>query len=241
MSRGPHPDDARLFSQERLPALRRAAEEVSWLRGRGYSLETAIAAAGNHHQLELRQRVALSRSCSSDDASALRLHRRCPAAQAAGRPLHVDGFNLVIALEVALAGGVLIRGREGALRDLAGLRGTYRVIDETAAALSLVGVVLSEHPPSSMRCLLDQRVSNSGRLKALLEKTASDWPFTVTVELVPDPDPILAQRDWVVTADAMILDCCGPWVNLASEVIRAHVPQAWLVEFWKGAAMAATP
>ncbi len=230
MSRGPHPDDAQLFSAASLPILRRAAEEVSWLLGRGYSPETAIAAAGNHHQLALRQRVAVARSCSSDEARARRLVKRVASVHAAGKPLQVDGFNLVIALEVALAGGVLVRGREGALRDLAGLRGTYRVADTTRPALSLVGLLLERHPPSSMHWLLDRRVSNSGRLKSLVQDVGSGWSFPVTVELVPDPDPVLARLDWVVTADAMILERCGSWVNLASEVIAAHVPAAWVID-----------
>lgn len=230
MSRGPHPDDPRLFSGASLPMLRRAAEEVSWLLGRGYSPETAIAAAGNHHQLALRQRVAVSRSCSSDDARDRRIERCKASSQAAGQALHVDGFNLVIALEVALAGGVLVRGREHALRDLAGLRGTYHVTEETRPALELVGARLADMPPASVRFLLDRRVSNSGRLKALIESIAAAWPSAVSVELVPDPDPILAKLDWVVTADAMILDRCGRWVNLASEVIGSSIPQAWIID-----------
>lgn len=230
MSRGPHPDDIRLFAASQVPMLRRAAEEVSWLLGRSYSPETAIAAAGNHHQLALRQRIAVARSCSSDAARQRRLERRRPASDAAGQTLQVDGFNLVIALEVALAGGVLIRGREGALRDMAGLRGSYRLTPETEQAVALAGGHLASAPPKHVLCYLDQRVSNSGRLKALIENTAATWPFSVSVELVPDPDPILAKCEWVVTADAMILDRCGPWVNLASEVVEHHIADAWVVD-----------
>jgi len=230
MSRGPHPDDPRLFAPARLPVLRRAAEEVSWLLGRGYSPETALAAAGNHHQLELRQRVAVSRSCSSDESRDRRVARRTGARAAQGSTLHIDGFNLVIALEVALAGGVLVRGREGALRDLAGLRGSYSVADQTAAALSLVGDYLRPCPPSAARFLLDQRVSNSARLKTLIERIASPWPFPVAVDLVPNPDPVLATLDWVVTADALILEHCGRWVNLASEIVAARIATAWIVD-----------
>jgi hypothetical protein len=156
--------------------------------------------------------------------------RRTEARAAQGSTLHIDGFNLVIALEVALAGGVLVRGREGALRDLAGLRGSYSVADQTAAALSLVGDYLRPCPPSAARFLLDQRVSNSGRLKTLIERIASPWPFPVAVELVPNPDSVLATLDWVVTADALILEHCGRWVNLASEIVAARIATAWIVD-----------
>jgi hypothetical protein len=230
MSRGPHPDDSRIFSKDSIGRLRCAVEEVSWLLGREYSPESAIAAVGNHHQLELRQRVAVSHSASSDKAKQDRLSRCRSAIQAQGCELQIDGFNLIIALEVALCGGVLVRGREGALRDLAGLRGSYRVIDKTDASLNLLGTFLEKHKPSKLLFLLDQSVSNSARLKSLVLQKAKEWSFLVEAQLVPDPDPILAQRSWIVSGDAMILHKCGLWVNLASEIIAELVPSAWIVD-----------
>lgn len=233
MSRGPHPDDATLFAPELLPKLRRAAEEVSWLLGRGYSMATAVAAAGNHHQLEQRQRVALARGCSSDEQRDRRRARCHPVAEAHGHALYIDALNVVIALEVALCGGVLIRGRDGALRDLAGLRGTYRITKETGHAVELVGDILRRNPPRRVVWLLDQPVSNSGRLRALIVSCAAEWPFPVEAELVPNPDPLLAQcsgDDWVASADALILDACGCWVNLAREVASELEPRPWIVD-----------
>lgn len=52
--------------------------------------------------------------------------------------VHIDGFNTVITLEVALSGSPVFYCRDGALRDLAGLRGTYRVIDKTQEAIELL-------------------------------------------------------------------------------------------------------
>ncbi len=92
-----------------------------------------------------------------------------------------------------------------------------------------MGAHLTPHPPSCLRLLLDRAVSNSGRLQALIERRASSWNVPVTVELADRVDPLLAAEDWVVTADAAILDRCGPWVNLAAEVIRERVPEAWIV------------
>lgn len=230
MSRGPHPEDSRLFGAEQLAVLRRAAEEVSWLLGRGYSIATAIAAAGNHHQLAQRQRVALARGCASDAAREARLARLRACADARDQRLSIDGFNLLISLEVALSAGVLVRGRDTVLRDLAGLRGSYRTIEESARAIDLVGAQLSAHAPAHLEWLLDRAVSNAGRLKTLIRERARSWPFTVEVTLVPDPDPLLSARDWVVSGDAVVLDRCGLWINLASEIVAAHAPSAWIID-----------
>ena len=37
--------------------------------------------------------------------------------------LFIDGFNLIITLEVALSGSSVLLGKDQVLRDLAGLRG----------------------------------------------------------------------------------------------------------------------
>ncbi|WP_041219291.1 DUF5616 domain-containing protein [Desulfitobacterium dichloroeliminans] len=48
--------------------------------------------------------------------------------------LIIDGFNLIIALEVTLSGSIIILGRDGVQRDLAGLRGSYKIIEQTDKA-----------------------------------------------------------------------------------------------------------
>jgi hypothetical protein len=39
-----------------------------------------------------------------------------------GELLYIDGFNLLTTLEVALSGGIVLLARDGALRDIAGVR-----------------------------------------------------------------------------------------------------------------------
>ena len=56
----------------------------------------------------------------------------------AGQELWIDGFNLLILIESALAGGIILIGRDGCCRDLAGLHGTYRDVAETRTAAELI-------------------------------------------------------------------------------------------------------
>ncbi len=75
--------------------------------------------------------------------------------------------------------------------------------------------------------LLDRPVSNSGRLKQIILEIAAHqgWPWTV--ELVAAPDPLLAATTEIVaTADSVILDRCGPWLNLARQVVETRVTDA---------------
>jgi len=51
------------------------------------------------------------------------------------------------------------------------------------------------------------------------------------VDLVPNPDPILAASDQiVVTADSVILDAAKRWLNLAREIITRRIPRSWIID-----------
>jgi hypothetical protein len=229
--RGAAPEDVELFAAAALPRLRRAREEAAWLLGRGYPLPTVIRTVGDHHQLHARQRFALQRSVCSGAQEADRRARAVPARDLAGRDLVVDAFNRVVTLEVALSGGVLLAGADGALRDLAGLRGNYRLLDETEAALSLLGDTVTALGVASIAFLIDAPVSNSGRLRGRILDHASRWPCAVTADLVPDADPRLSGRERVVSSDSAVLDACASWVSLARWIVDERVPGAWIVSF----------
>ena len=218
--RGPHPEDPLLFRDQALPALRRAYDEVSWLLGRGYRLESALRLAGEHHQLHTRQRLALSRTVCGPERCAARRGKVLGPAEAGRGLWALDGFNLIITLEVALSGGVLLRGGDRALRDLAGLRGSYHLVEETDAALELLGLAVCALGPPALQIWLDAPIANSGRLRARIAERASGWPCPVEIELVPDADKCLAGKERVISSDSVVLDECASWINLAPWILE---------------------
>jgi hypothetical protein len=227
--RGAHPEDARLFGDPELPKLRAAAEEMAWLRERGYPLDTVVELVGGHHQLESRQRLAVRRAVCSPAQYMRRIARELEPEEAARRPLLIDGFNLIITIEVALSHGLLLRCADGAIRDIAGLRGSYHPVEETEGALTRIGAALKALRPSKVKFLLDEPVSNSGRLKERILDHAKKWKAPVSVELVPDPDAILKKSANVVTSDSEILDHCASWLNLGKFVV-GDIPDIWMIE-----------
>ena len=118
----------------------------------------------------------------------------------------LDGFNLVVTLESALGGRVVLAGRDGCYRDMASVHGTYRRVEETRPALDLAARWLADWGAGQCTWLLDAPVSNSGRLAAMIRAVGPGW----SAEVVPDPDAVLATPGAVaVTADAGVLDRCG--------------------------------
>lgn len=140
----------------------------------------------------------------------------------------LDGSNTIITLEVALFGSLLIEGMDGTIRDMAGLRGSYRIVDKTVWAVDLLLSRLDELSVREALFYLDQQVSNSGRLRALLLDKAGAYSAAVRVELHPSVDGQLARMERVVTADAIILDKCGSRYNLNRGIIQRSIPDAWI-------------
>jgi hypothetical protein len=229
--RGPHPDDACLFTPETLPVLRNAVSDLSWLLTRGYAPTSSLKVVGDRYALRERQRVGVARCACSDEARERRRRSQVDLVEAAGRCLFIDGYNVLTSIEAALAGGVILDARDGAYRDMASVHGTWRKVQETVPAAELIGGLLAELSVARAVWHLDRPVSNSGRLKTLLEQTAEahGWPWEI--QLVPDPDKILRQTDQLVaTADSGILDECGRWVNLARAAIDRWIPNVNLLE-----------
>ena len=225
--RGPGPEDRTWFGPEALDALRSAAADLAWLRSRGYAEASSGKLVGDRYRLVERQRTAVLRSTCTDEARARRASRRVEVGSLRGRPIRLDGFNLILTLESALGGGVVLGGRDGAYRDLASVHGTYRRVEETQPALLLAARWLGAWGIGPCLWLLDAPVSNSGRLAAMIRATDPTWD----AEVVPDPDPILARPGPVVaTADSAILDRADAWVNLARALVAAGVPGAFVVD-----------
>lgn len=229
--RGPHPEDRELFAPSTLPALRSAVRELSWLFERGYKPASSLKLVGDRHGLSERQRAAVSRCACSDSAAERRKARACQPAAVSSESLCIDTFNVLTSLEVALSGGVVMIGRDGALRDIAGVHGSYRRVAETQPALELLSRYMQCLGVVRCEWLLDAPVSNSGRLANIMREHAAARGLDWQVELVPDPDPLLARSSLLVaSADGAVLDLAARNFNLARGCIEQLVPDAWLLD-----------
>ncbi len=232
--RGPHPQDHELFGEAALPVLQQATSDLSWLRSHGYSNASSIKLVGDRYQLRQRQRVAIARCACSDEAKRTRASRERGIDEVAGRPLVIDGLNVITTIEVTLSGGALFLGRDGCLRDMASFHGSYRLVAETERAVEMLVDVVEAMNPASARVYIDRPVSNSGRLAEVIRRTASAKGSALAAETADRVDERLqASQAVVATADSRILDACSAWVGLARAVVEAHradLEPLWLLE-----------
>ena len=215
--------------------MRAAADDLCWLAGRGYSRKTALRLVGDRYGLRDRQRRALQRSAASIEECEHRIRSRVEPAVLAGEELVVDGYNVLLTLEAALSGGVLLLGRDGVLRDLAAMSAHYRRVQATRPALELLAAYFRRTGVTRVLWCLDRPVANSGRLKRLIEETVQGIEPEWTVELTDRTDALLAESGCIVaSADSAILDRCDRWVNLARILVEASIADAWIVDFGQG-------
>ena len=222
--RGYVPEDERNFAPEAIHTMQIASRHVRYLINEGYDLKQALTFVGNHFLLSERQRQAIMRSLATDEQLAVRQSLQVQISDLEGKEVWIDGFNTIfntiITLEVILSEGILFECMDGTIRDLAALRGTYRLIPETSEAVRMMLQALQKARISKATILLDEPVSNSGRLKALIADIGEEFGFELDIQILRDVDRSLYGRENVITSDSVILDHCISWVNLAAECIK---------------------
>ncbi len=201
--------------------------DLLWLLQRGYAAKSALELVGNRYQLTSRERLAISRA-----AVPVR-HRRAPIppTKLQGNHAIVDGFNLLITLEVALGGGILLYCQDDLLRDIANIHGTYHPRVETEGAITLLCEAVREAGLSEATILFDRPVSNSGRIVREVNEIARRTHSPVTARTADGVDRRLVRAGEVVlTADSMILERGVHWSDLCGWIIRTKIPAATIVD-----------
>src|SRR5213593_3850606 len=91
--RGPHPEDHRLFHEDRVADLQNAVADFSLLLTRGYATPSSLKLVGDHFNLTERQRTAIQRASCRDQALINRRKTEFPFSKITDQPLLIDGYN----------------------------------------------------------------------------------------------------------------------------------------------------
>ena len=230
VKRGYSPYDQKEFGNQAIEKLYKAGKDLQYLLNQGYNIKGASTFVGNHYLLSERQRLALARAISANESVKIRRDKEIENIPC-GSTVNIDGFNTIITLEVALSESLLLKCVDGTIRDLAALRGTYRLIDKTETAIILIGKSLEKNNVNKAVFYLDAPVSNSGRLKQQIVELLKQFSFEVQVEVIQNVDAVLEKLDYVITSDAIILDKCISWINLNRRIIEENMGDYPYIDF----------
>jgi len=230
--RGKHSNDNDNFAPRKLPDLRAACADLVYLLSREYGEKSALQLVGNRYSLNVRQQTALGRVAIADNLVKNRLAKQFLASQLAEKTVYIDGYNLLIGVEVALSKGFLFLAQDGCYRDIASVHGTYRRVEETLPALELVADALRELGIQEAIWYFDAPVSNSGRLKTILYELATAQKLNWQIELVNNPDKTIAENaEIAISSDGWVLDNAKNWFNLLAYLIEHKIKNAEIVNF----------
>ena len=226
LHRGPHPKDQALFGQANYAYLGDAVIDYFYLVSKDYGERGALKLVGDRYRLRKRQRFALQKIvCSRSEVFRI-MNRRCLKEDMPGRAVHVDGLNVLILLEALLSGAFVFECVDSSFRDISGVHGHYRRVQETIVAMDLISRIFKELRTGPVRWYLDAPVSNSGKLGKMLSLYAADHNLQWEVRVVDNPDMPLRKsaNEVVISSDRTVTAQCNKWFNLAGYCIACHKP-----------------
>ena len=226
--RGYLPEYEKLFKEEGLNKIKEAAKDTLYLLNRGYKVKSATCFVQNHYMLNEYQRLALARSLATDKEVELRKAKQLNKEDCKGKEVWIDGFNAIIPMESLVSDSPLFECMDGAIRDMANLKGSYHIIP----AIHLILSKLDELEIKKAHIYLDKPVSNSGRLKTLIREIAENYKVEVDIELLNAVDKELYNKECVISGDCVVIDESIPWIPLYKWIIEDYQKEhnVWLVK-----------
>ncbi len=221
-NRGKNTGDDTLFgSAKQLEKMKSAVQDMQYLLSRNYAEKASSELVGNHYRLKTRQIQAVRGASASETQLQNRKSKQLEISELKAKTIHLDGFNVLILLESLLSGAYIFEGTDGCFRDLSGVFGTYKRVNQTQKAIELVASFFHKSHAEKLIWIFDKPVSNSGRIKQIIMDFAIENNVNWNVELEFNPDKFLAENaEILVTSDAWILDHCKRWFNLIGYLIQ---------------------
>ncbi|MGG5209832.1 DUF434 domain-containing protein [Chryseobacterium sp. MIQD13] len=233
-NRGKNTGDDTLFgSQKQIDKLKMAVQDMMYLLSRDYPEKASSELAGNRYRMKTRQIQALRGASASEKQIEDRKCRQLEVSELKNKVLYLDGFNVLILMESLLSGAYIFEGSDGCFRDLSGVHGTYKRVNQTLRAVELIAAFFQKAEVQKLIWIFDKPVSNSGRIKQIIYDFAVENNLNWEAELEYNPDKFLAEKSQIaVSSDAWILDNCKQWFNLIGYLIEKEKLEVNLVRLF---------
>jgi len=199
-----------------------AAVDFLYLLDRAYPRSASLQLVGNRYNLDALHRHVLHRGVFAREESKKRRSRLLSLERLVGAQLLVDGHNVLITVESALAGRPLVAATDSVIRDVAGISHRYHITALTHEAIGSTLLLLKLYPPRETLFLLDAPIRQSGELAALLRTALQNLGLLGDAQTVKVPETDLHHRHALIaSSDSVVLDRTEQAVDLAGAVIRS--------------------
>jgi hypothetical protein len=193
------------------------------LREKGYPEKATLNLVGDRHSLSRIQRNCLFRGVIPTTTAARRRLKVVAWGEAAGQPVALDWYNVLITVESYLQGRVLYVADDGVVRDASETHGSYRTGPLTPRAMEEIVAEIARLRPSRIDAFLDMPIAFSGLMAEDLRSRLADLSCPGEVSLAQSADyPLKASAGIVATSDSTLLDKCSRALDLAAAVLAAR-------------------
>jgi hypothetical protein len=214
----------------RTEILQDAAIDFHYLLNRGFPRKTSLELVGNRYGLSFDQRHLLHRGIFSDSDAKARKEKRVSLQSLRNRKVAIDGHNVLITVEAALAGRPLVSSNDGFIRDISGLSGNFKKTKLTHEAISLVLDVLKTARPLYSLFLFDAPISKSGLLAFEVREHLKKKGLPGEALAIKVPERVLFEFSGIVaTSDTAIIDRSEAVFDLAGSIIKNRIRAGSLV------------
>lgn len=221
-NRGKNTGDDTLFGLEKqIDKLRLAVQDMNYLLSRDYTERASSELVGNRYKLKTRQIQALRGASASENQIQNRKSKQVEISDLKDKIIYLDGFNILILLESLISEAYIFKGLDDCYRDLSGVHGTYKRVNQTQKSIELVSRFFQKAKLQKLFWIFDKPVSNSGRIKQIILEFTQENNLNWEVDLQFNPDKFLAENaEIIVSSDAWILDHCKKWFNVIDYLIQ---------------------
>ena len=208
----------------RTEILQDAAIDFHYLLNRGFPRKTSLDLIGNRYGLSFDQRHILHRGIFSDSDAKARKGKRVSLQSLRNRKVAIDGHNVLITVEAALAGRPLVSSNDGFVRDISGLSGNFKKTKLTDEAISLVLDVLKRARPIYSLFLFDAPISKSGLLAYEVRERPKKKGLPGEALAMKVPEKVLFEFSGIIaTSDTAVIDRSEAVFDLAGTIIKNRI------------------
>ena len=192
--------------------LMNATADLKFLLNRDYNKKASLEFVGNHYLLDKEERNYLQRKVYSTDKVKGRKSKIIPLSKIKGKPLFIDGYNVLITVEsICGSDGSIVVCDDGILRDVNAVFGKYKCKDETTTALNSIIALVKIYHPSNIQFFFDSQVSKSGELAKLAEQIMEEQEVQGSAHTAQNVDHQLItlsneNEGVVASSDSVIMD-----------------------------------
>ncbi|MCS7386914.1 MAG: DUF434 domain-containing protein [archaeon GB-1867-005] len=205
--------------------LRDAIVDMRYLLSRGYKREQAANFVANRYGLSKEERAILYRAVYDEKQAKDHKMKIVEPDYVEGRVLSIDGFNVLITVESAFRGKLLIECDDGFIRDVSAVFGKYRLSEFTWKSTDLILSFLSKCKPKSVLFFLDSPISRSGELASQIRRRLSYFNLSGDAKAVKQSDTaVLSSGEVVATSDHIIIQRANAVLDLAGQIVRSYFP-----------------